>query len=188
MPAAALALAALAACGDPAWRDPATSKGSAELTPAVKDAAVAGLIDMKPRSGAKFTVVQPLPALPDWGRGLIGQPINGPFPLRAPCLGNLDAVRGRYLGHPEGVTIVGWAWDPQTKAAPPRVILVDESLLIRGVGVAGAPRPNVPKAIPEVTSPDVGWEAQAPQLVGALDAYGVLADGKTICRLGHIDL
>jgi hypothetical protein len=181
-------LATLAACTEPAWRDPATAKGSAALAPAVRDAAAAGLVDLKPRSGAKFTLVQPLPALPDWSRGLIGQPINGPFPLRAPCLGSLDAVRGRFLGHPKGVTIVGWAWDPHARAAPPRVILVDDSLLIRGAGTVGAPRPRVPKVIPEVATPNVGWEALAPQLVGRLDAYGVLADGKTICRLGHVDL
>lgn len=178
----------VAGCSDPAWRDPARSRGTAELTPAVQEAVVAGLMDLKPRSKSKVTVVEPLPPLPDWSRGLIGQELNGRFPQRAPCLGNLDAVRTRYLGEPEGVTIVGWAWDPQAKAAPSRVLLVDDSLLIRGAGVSGALRPNVPKAVPEVTSPNVGWEARAARLVGPLDAWGVLADGKTVCRLGHIDL
>lgn len=187
--ATAILLASLlAGCSDPAWRNPAASKGTAALAPAVQDAVVAGLADLKPRSKSKTTVVERLPALPDWSRALVGQSLNGLFPYRAPCLGNLDAVRARYLGQPEGVAIVGWAWDPAAKAAPPRVLLVDDSLLIRGAGVSGAARPNVPKAVPAVTSPDVGWIAHAPRLVGPLDAWGVLADGKTVCKLGHIDL
>jgi hypothetical protein len=186
--AAGLALAALAACDDPAWRDPATSKGAAELTPEVADAAVASLASLKPRTKAKFTVVQSLPPLPAWSRPLIGKSLNGLFPMHAPCLGNVDAVRTRYLGVPEGAAIVGWAWDPQEKAAPARVLLVDDSYLIRGAGDTGALRPGVPKARPEVTSPNVGWQALAPRLVGPLDAWGVLADGKTVCQLGHIEL
>lgn len=177
-----------AGCSDPIWRNPATSRGAAALTPAVQEAVVARLADLKPRSTSKITVVQPLPSLPGWSQALIGQSLKGLFPNRAPCLGNLDAVRVRYLGEPEGVAIVGWGWDPQTKAAPPRVLLVDDSSLIRGAGVSGAPRPNVPKAVPGVTSAKVGWVAHAPRLVGPLDAWGVLADGKTVCQLGHIDL
>jgi len=186
--AAGLALAALAACDDPAWRNPATSKGTAELTPEVNDAAVAGLVKLRPQNQAKFTVVKPMPPLPDWGQAVLGKSLKGLFPSRAPCIGNVDAVRTRYLGVPEGVTVVGWAWDPQTKAAPPRVLLVDDSFLIRGAGVTGALRPGVPKARPDITSPNVGWEALAPRVVGSLDAWGVLADGKTVCRLGHIAL
>jgi hypothetical protein len=149
---------------------------------------VASLRSLKPQRQARFTVVKPMPPLPDWGRPLVGKSMNGLFPLRAPCLGNVDALRTRYLGVPSGVTIVGWGWDPNAKAAPPRVLLVDDSYLIRGAGVTGAPRPGVPKARPEVTSPNVGWEALASRLVGPLDAWGVLADGKTVCKLGHIDL
>lgn len=146
------------------------------------------LLGLKPKSSAKFTVSDPLPPLPEWGHDLIGKPLREHFPTRGTCLGNLDALRIRYLGEPQGVTVVGWGWDPAAKAPPSRVLLVDESLLIRGTGVSGAARPGVPKAIPGITSPNVGWEAQAQRIVGPLDAWGILADGKTICRLGHIDL
>jgi hypothetical protein len=186
--AAGLALAVLAGCDDPAWRNPATSKGTADLTPEVTKAAEASLAKLRPQGRAKFTVVKPMPPLPDWSRPLIGKSLNGLFPSRAPCLGNTDTIRTRYLGVPGGVTAVGWGWDPQAKAAPVRVLLVDESFLIRGAGVTGAPRPGVPKARPDVTTPNVGWEALAPRLVGPLDAWGVLADGKTVCKLGHIEL
>jgi hypothetical protein len=185
-----LAGALLCACDDPAWRDPATAKGTAQLTPAVQAAVLAGLADLKPNARAKITLIQPLPALPDWSRPLLGQPLRGPFPNKGGkrCLGNVDAVRVRYLGEPGGVMIVGWAWDTLDKAPPARVILVDDSLLIRGAGVTGSARPGVPKALPEVTTDKVGWEALVPRQVGPLDAFGVMADGKTVCRLGHIDL
>lgn len=180
----------LAACGDPAWRAPAGAKGTAQLTPAVQAAVLASLADLKPNARAKITLIQPLPALPDWARPLLGQPLRGPFPTDGGkrCLGNVDAVRVRYLGEPNGVMIVGWAWDTVARAAPAHVILVDDSLLIRGAGVTGSERPGVPKARKEVRSANVGWEAVVPRQVGPLDAFGVLADGKTVCRLGHIDL
>jgi hypothetical protein len=42
--------------------------------------------------------------------------------------------------------------------------------------------------VADVTSETTGWDALTPLSVGSLDAYGVLADGHTLCRLGHVEL
>lgn len=123
-----------------------------------------------------------------WAAPLIGRGRAELFPGELkPCLGNTDVITRRYAGEPAGVMVVGWGWDPAAKAAPPRVILVDIDNRIAGGGESGLPRPDVPAAIAEVTSPDTGWSANVARAKGPLDAFGIVDGGQALCRLGHIE-
>jgi len=179
--------AAIAACAPPAWRDPARSKGTAELAPQVLEAAAADR-PARPRTPGKHVTSAPLPPPPAWAIPLIGQQLRVAFPKAGACTGNVDAIRQRYTGPAAGAELSGWAWDPAARAAPPRVVLVDDNYAIQGAGEVGLPRPRVPLVRPDVTSPNVGWEAITSRVAGPLTAWAVLADGQSICKVGVLEL
>jgi hypothetical protein len=126
-----------------------------------------------------------LPALPEWSRDMIGKAQATLFPgeLKT-CVGNTDNVEQKFA---DGVKIVGWGWDPATRAPVARVILVDVTGLVAGVGETGVTRPDVNAAKPEITSPTTGWAALTSRRTGPIDAFGIIDDGKSLCRLGHLE-
>ena len=126
-----------------------------------------------------------LPPLPAWGKDMIGKAQSALFPPEfKTCLGNTDNVEQKYA---DGVKIVGWGWDPAAKAPIARVILVDITGLVAGAGETGLTRPDVPAAKPEVTSNTTGWAALTSRTTGPVDTFGILADGKSLCVLGHLE-
>jgi hypothetical protein len=179
-----LAAVALAGCDDPAWRNPAASKGTSALPPEV----VRVIVEGGPRKASDHLLAQALPPPPAWAADLVGKGLQTVFPNLADCLGNTDGVKARYTLGAGGSRVAGWGWDAKAKAPIGRVVLIDRNALIRGAGEGGYRRKDVPKALPDVTSEATGWQADTALSSGPLDAYGVLADGKTICRLGHVDL
>jgi hypothetical protein len=133
-------------------------------------------------------VAEPTPPAPAWARELLDRPLVEAFPnVSGQCLGNTDAVAARYAGDPRGVKIVGWGWDPAAKKAVGRVILVGVDGRIAGAGESGQARPDVAAAVPQVTALDSGWAADVARTKGPLDAYGVVDDGRALCRLGHLE-
>jgi hypothetical protein len=184
----ALALAGLTGCGQPSWRDPATSKGSAEVAPEVRKAL--GLRDaaIPPASPSRYVTTDPLPAAPAWAAVLINQPLDRAFPKTARCLGNTDGVKVRYAGAVRGVRLAGWAWDPVRREPLQHVVIRGADSTIVGAGEGGKRRLDVPRVVPDVISDVTGWEAVTWRYGGPVDIFGVLADGQTICRLGHIVL
>lgn len=153
--------------------------------------ALAACDEPKPRPaapGAKPVSAEAPPRGPDWADEFIGRVFTQAFPGElAPCDGATDVVELRYDGAPGGVKIVGWGWDLTAKAAVPRVILVDAAGLIVGAGETGLPRPDVNAAKPAITSPTTGWAAVTTRTRGPIDAYGLVASGKALCRLGHLE-
>jgi hypothetical protein len=183
-----LAIAGVTACSQPKWRDPATSKGSAAVAPEVRKAL--GLRDaaIAPVSPSRYTTTDPLPAAPAWAAALISQPLDKAFNKSAPCLGNTDGVKVRYVGAARGVRLAGWAWDPVRRETLQHVVIQGPDGTIVGAGEGGTRRLDVPRVLPDVTSTTSGWEAVTWRTGGPVDVFGVLADGQTICRLGHIVL
>jgi hypothetical protein len=139
---------------------------------------------------AAAATAEPLPDLPKWAKSLMGQKISEAFPVQTTaCVGNTDLVTMRYQGAvAPGTRIEGWGWDPAAKAPVQHILLVAGDGQIVGAGETGLPRPDVTAARKEVTSPTTGWQAYTPQGGGGLYAFGLLGDGKTACRLGHINL
>jgi len=126
-----------------------------------------------------------LPPLPAWGKDMIGKAQSALFPpAYKTCLGNTDNVEQKYA---DGVKIVGWGWDPATQEPVTRVILVDITGLIAGVGETGLPRPDVNAASPQIKSPTTGWGALTSRTTGPVDAYGIVDGGKSLCQLGHLE-
>jgi hypothetical protein len=166
----------LAACQQPEWRDPAKSKH-----PQVSDQA-----DVV--SANTPTVQGPSPGPAPWAKDILGKSPREVFPRTDLCVGNADKVEHKYAGPPAGASVIGWGWDVARKVRIQKVILVDASYKIVGAGIGGFPRPEVPKASPDVLDPRTGWRAHTLSTAGPLDAYGVLADGASICPLGHVEL
>ena len=186
--AVVLAAGLLVACGDPAWRNPATATGTAALAPEVARVADAEAAQRRGSAHADHVTAEAMPPPPEWAAELIGKPLRVVFPAVGDCIGNTDAVKERFGGGLGGSKIAGWGWDAARKAPVARVVLADRDFRIFGAGESGARRRDVPRAVPSITSETTGWEALTPLNAGPLDAWGVLADGKTICKLGHIDL
>jgi len=137
-----------------------------------------------PPAPAPATVAA-LPPLPAWGKDMIGKAQAALFPAEfKPCIGNTDNVEQKYA---DGVKIVGWGWDPATKEPVARVILVDITGLIAGVGETGLPRPDVNAASPQIKSPTTGWAALTSRTTGPVDVYGIVDGGKSLCQLGHLE-
>jgi hypothetical protein len=180
-----LAALALAGCSDPSWRDPATSKGSAAVAPEV-------LKVLSPRAGtlnaaSSSDSAEAPPPTPTWAAGLMNQPIGRAFPDKGVCLGNTDGVKLRYHGG-AGVRLAGWGWDPRRRAPVEHVLVAGPDGLIAGAGESGTRRLDVPRVLPDVTSDTTGWEAVTWRSAGPIDVFGVLADGHTLCGLGHLAL
>ena len=184
---ALIAALALVGCAPPKWRDPSTSKGSAAVAPEVLMGIARGEAKRKQGAPPRLTTLDPLPAPPAWAAGLIAHPMDA-FGDVGPCIGNTDGVEIGYVGSSRGVQVAGWGWDPVRKSPIGRVVLMSPDGLIAGAGEGGTRRPDVPRARPEITSESAGWEAATPRVAGILYAYGVLDDGKSICRLGFIEL
>jgi len=183
-----IAALALVGCAPPDWRDPATSKGSAAVAPEVLMGIARAEAERKPVALANLTTLDPLPAPPAWAAGLMAQPMDHAFHDVGSCIGNTDGVEVGYVGTARGVRIAGWGWDPVRKSPIGRVVLMGPDGLIAGAGEGGTRRLDVLGARPEITSETTGWKAVTPRFAGLLYAYGVLADGKSICRLGYIEL
>jgi hypothetical protein len=160
---------ALSACGQP--------KATGEARPAPQAA----------------TPVQPVsilqeapPPPPAWAAALIDKPLRDRFPAEGACTGNTDAVGALYVGATRGAKIVGWGWDTGAREPVRRVVLVDPAGKVVGAGETGIERPDVVAARRNITSGTTGWWAVTALDAGQLDAYGLLPDGKSACRLGHI--
>jgi len=132
----------------------------------------------------------PLPPLPAWVDPLVGRPLAEAFQM-APdtaCIGNTEQVEALYGGARPGARLSGWGWDVQGKAPPSRIIIAGRDQRIAGGGESGRPRPDVAEARPEVDAEGTGWQAFTTLSEGEAVAYGVLADGARICKLGAIKL
>jgi hypothetical protein len=172
---AGLVLLAASACSRPDWTDPEKSHGSRALPPPAAAKAL-------PADDAAA------PKPPAWAAALIGKPLRTAFPADGVCMGNTDRVIRVHRGQPPGAIIEGWGWEYAAKAPVPRVILVDASDIIVGVGETGQSRPDVPRVVPAVTSPNTGWEGVAYALTGQVKAYGVIDNGQAVCALGAVEL
>ncbi|HSV04752.1 MAG TPA: hypothetical protein VLI41_16265 [Phenylobacterium sp.] len=179
------ALIALAGCGKPKVRAPASSEGRPPI--ATAQAPKAGQPAWSPPPAKTSTAA--LPAEPGWAGALLGKQLKTALPATGgDCVGNTDLVDFRYVGATPGVLIEGWGWDKAAKQAVARVILVDKDGQIVGGGETGTPRPDVSASQKAVTSSTTGWKAVTPVTTGVLRAFGMTGDGQATCPLGQIDL
>lgn len=164
-----------AGCARPSWTDPESSRGPREwprpiAPPGVPTGKGAG------------------PPLAGWLKPLLDRPATQVFPMRGACMGNTDGLQTRFMGGRGASRVVGWAWDPATKAPVERVILTDELGRIVGGGETGYPRLDVAAAMPMVTSTTAGWAAFTPRIWGRVGAYGVVGGGRALCSLAGAEL
>lgn len=156
------------ACSPPQW----ASKRDAETPPETST--------VTPASGK---APEGVPA-PEWATGLYGKAANALFPGKGVCFGNLDGVRPANDGI--GRSVFGWAWEGAAKTSVKKFILVNDLGQVVAAGDGGRVREDVPRARPDVPDPKTGWVVRIGDLVGPFDAYGVLSDGTSLCRLGRL--
>jgi hypothetical protein len=132
-------------------------------------------------------VADPLPALPQWSQALVGKPLVPSFATTSSCAGYVDIVTAKYGKGLTGAAIEGWGWDAGAKKPALQVLLVDDTGKIVGAADGGRPRPDVPKARPDVPNPNVGWRGYTTAVKGEIKAYAV-GDSQSACLLGRIDL
>jgi hypothetical protein len=132
-------------------------------------------------------VKTPLPSYPAWANPLIGQNMSHVLTGRGACLGVWDIVAAKHVGSRPGDEGEGWGWDVAAKAPIHHVLFVNADNLIVGAGEGGRPRPDVPKAREDVTSPDVGWHGIIGVTRGKILAVGITAKNAG-CNVGAFDL
>jgi hypothetical protein len=123
------------------------------------------------------------PAFPAWATPLVGKKFKDLHLTSITCTGATDVITVRYVGAPSGYQIAGWGWNDAANKPLDRIVLVAGGVVV-GAGEGGLPRPDVPKAIPKVTSQMVGWKAVTNEFSGRLEAFGVSASDA--CRVGKI--
>jgi hypothetical protein len=165
------ALAGLSACDQPKARGPGADSTVVQLARLAANSVL-----------GRGPGVPPPPA---WAAPLIGRRMADVFPARAACQGNMDKVSHRYLGYPKGVQIFGWGWVPARGQRLSRVVLVDASGRIAGAGEGGAPRADVPAAVPAVRDPNTGWVVNLRRVHGPVSAFGLV--GEAACPLGRLE-
>lgn len=174
----------LNACGDPPWRDPAGA--SAQTEPPFR--APGSPPQVRRVSLVAKMLHKPSPDPPVWAAPLIGQTLHSAFPGLGSCEGNTDNVLVRYIGPPSGVKIVGWGWDTNARRGFRRIVAADDAGLIVGAGEGELPRPDVMRARPNIDALNTGWQVTVRRDSGSVEAYGVMNDGRSVCRLGRLDI
>lgn len=135
-----------------------------------------------PPAAAAATTPAPVPA---WATSLQGQALATAFSTTIQCMGYVDGPQART---PQGVPVIGWSWMSEAKTGAPQVVLVDAAGKMVAFGAGGTARPDVPKNVPAITRPDVGWVVMSPGRPGVFTVYGVDLQTKTACRLGEARL
>ncbi len=127
-----------------------------------------------------------LPDLPDWAKPLMGKTLQD-FPTSKACKGAFDVVKVRHAGEKPGVEAAGWAWLTEHKAAPVQLLFADIGGDIVGAGETSIDRPDVPKALSDVTTTKVGWRGVIRATSGKITALAALPD-RSLCAVGTKDI
>ncbi len=123
------------------------------------------------------TVKTPLPPYPAWSVGMIGKPLAGVVRGKANCMGVFDNVSATHVGAKPGSEVVGWAWDAAAKRPVQHILIVDLNDRVIGAADGGNVRPDVPAAMPMVTSKFTGWHGVVGATTGTVLAVGLGANG-----------
>ena len=132
-------------------------------------------------------------------RGLMLPPLGMQNLMGVPLASRFHTVpAGGCVGATGSVTVLGTkngrkelyaeGWASQTGLDPfPKIISVSDDGLIDGLGVSGGERPDVIKAIPQVTSLNSGWNLYALAATNArtLTIYGIVAGTDLVCEIPY---
>jgi hypothetical protein len=97
------------------------------------------------------------------------------------CTGAFDTASSD--GVEGGAKVNGWAWSFNEKAAPSQILLADDAGIIVGLASGGFFRPDVIKALPQITDEKTGWLGYSKE-GHSVSAYAVIKGGREVCPLG----
>ena len=106
-----------------------------------------------------------------------------PAPNTSRCVGSLD---GRAPGTAGALQAYGWAWDVKAAAPVVAVRLVDPTGRTVATAEVGIARPDVPTALPQVTSPLVGWSVSSAPRQADVTIMATLANESDCALSGAI--
>jgi hypothetical protein len=131
----------------------------------------------------------PMPPMPTYAADYLGRPLTDVVTsVVTTCIGSADMVGDHFGGASPGVQIWGWGWDTSGRRPFSRFLVADADGVVRGAGVGGHNRPDVPAARPDqITVQSVGYDALTSQTSGVAKVYGVDETAHTACLLGAID-
>lgn len=113
----------------------------------------------------------------------VGQPLRLPIAPSAACRGAFEFLTPTSSG--EAWRATGWGWDRTARRTFSRVVLVDHTGRVLGVGGSGIPRFEIPKAIHEVRDVQAGWLSLLRRGDGReVVAYGITPAGAA-CEIGR---
>lgn len=129
-------------------------------------------------------VSDPRPAFPAWADGIVGKPLKAVYANRksSQCLGYFDGVKVQYAGTPPGAELYGWGYDQAAKSPVSRVVLSNPHGIIVGAAEGGLPRPDVPAALPQVSSTTTGWQGYVTETAPPIAAWGLIGTPPGLCR------
>jgi hypothetical protein len=139
------------------------------------------------REDAPPTASTPLPALPAWAAPILGKKVDAIYANSTACKGHTD-LKQLHDGSPAGFWVEGWAWDAAGKVPAARIVFTDSNTAIVGAAAGGVKdRPDVSKALPDVTSPKTGWAGSIEKSGGKVTAFAITADNKA-CQFDTVNL
>ncbi|HVW54954.1 MAG TPA: hypothetical protein VHC00_04680 [Rhizobiaceae bacterium] len=131
-------------------------------------------------SGGRFFATA-APDAREWVGGSLAQ--HAKLVSNSRCIGNVDS-RAPDPTDGSKTVVMGWGWDVKAKTLPKAALFVAAGNKIAGVAQPGVSRPDVPKALPEVTSDKAGWNGVLPGNTGEVTTYLLLSTGEA-CPLGQ---
>lgn len=107
---------------------------------------------------------------------LLGVPLHtlAMAPANA-CIGVVDTSQGSRL--------LGWAWDTEHGREVSGILVVDDTNVIRGLGITGVARLDVAAAFSNFQMRSAGWIAYS-QVSSGVTVFAHLSDG-TVCAIGQ---
>jgi hypothetical protein len=125
------------------------------------------------------------PEFPDWSGSYLNTQFKDKFTKAFECIGRAD---GKISSFSSGARVAGWAWAVESSKPIDKILAVNADGKIIGAGHGGFSRPDVKAATPNVTSENVGWQADTTVASGPIDFYGLSDDPAASCHIGQLTI
>ena len=129
-----------------------------------------------------------MPQPPTWAVGAIGKNIAALYPvsetLPETCVGFVDGLT-EYFAEDAGARYEGWAWSTSQAKPYPHLLATDVNGVVQGAGETSIERPDVPAAVPSITTSRVGFVGAASIAKGVVKFYGINEETGSSCLIGE---
>jgi len=103
------------------------------------------------------------------------------------CMGLVDSVNSLPEPSSPGDRLAGWAWDAGRQRPTSRIWIVDDRMIVRGLGITGKLRLDLAAVSGNRAMETAGWMAYSRPPgdgSGALTVFAELGGGESVCQIG----